>query len=203
MFLMCYNYKKERIREATKLIEKAIFKDDYQYMLDTIKYTNGLHINYMFKTTILNINYTMSFIHLASRFNSVNCINSLIRNKASVNIYDGSGWLPIHYAAIHHQPYKNKSLRALLTAPNIKPCGITLNGKIIIFNRVKFNTKNKTAFELANHYLRYESCKIIEDYINDTFNMIQNRKYKNRIVPYAKVALICESIPTVPLIDKK
>ena len=52
MSLLCYNYKKARLAEGVKILEKAIHNDDHVYMLDTIRYTSGLNVNYEFKPTI-------------------------------------------------------------------------------------------------------------------------------------------------------
>ena len=193
MFLNCYNYKKERIKRALNLLEKAIFNDDAEYMIDTIKYTNGLHINYIFKPKILKITYNMPLINFAARCNSINCIYLLINNNVDVNIYDGNGWLPIHYVSIYHEPYKNKALKLILSNPYVNINSITKKGKTIRYNNVKLNTKNKTALQLANHYLCYESCKIIEKYI-------KNKKYKTNKkiqLPIARMAVVYN--PSAPL----
>jgi len=190
MLLNCYNYKKRRINEAIRLLEKAIYEDDYGYMFDTIKYTNGLHINYIFKTTLLKTNYKMSLINFAARCNSYNCVISLLKNNADINIYDSKGWLPIHYAGIYHEPYKNQTLLALLSSPYININCLTLGGKIIIFNNVKMKTKGKSVYQLANHYLCYGSCKIIQNYIKNK----QKQKNPVRIsetLPMASMAKLC------------
>ena len=196
MFLCCYNYKKSRISEAVKLLEKAIYEDDYKYMFDTIKYTNGLDINYIFKTTIFKNNYKMSLINFAARCNSYNCINVLLKNKADVNIYDSRGWLPIHYAAIYHEPYKNQSLVALLSSPYININYLTVDGKTIIFNNVKMNTKGKSAYQLANHYLCYGSCKLIENYLKNKKKQKETVNVKKKVntkkpLPIASMAKLC------------
>ena len=193
MFSCCYNYKKSRISEAVKLLEKAIYKDDYKYMFDTIKYTIGLHINYIFKTTIFKNNYKMSLINFAARCNSCNCINVLLKNKAGVNFYDSSGWLPIHYAVIYHEPYKNQSLAALLCSPYININYLTVGGKTVNFNNVKMNTKGKSAYQLANHYLCYGSCNMIQNYIKNKKKQKENVNIKkkvntNKSLPIASMA---------------
>lgn len=178
MFCGCYNYKNARINEAVKLLEKAIYKDNYKYMFDIVKYTEGLHVNYIFKTTLLKKNYKMSLINFAARCDSCNCISILLKNCANINTYDGMGWLPIHYAAIYHEVYRNKSLLALLTSQYVNIHYLTKGGKKNQFNNVKLNTKGKTAYQLANHYLCYGSCKIINNYI----------KNKQKKIPIASMA---------------
>ena len=179
--ICCYNYKKKRINQAIKLLENAIYNDDAKYMIDTIEYTDGLHINYIFKSKILENNYKISPINYACRCNSINCIKSLIKNGANINMYDQRGWLPIHYASIYHEKYNNVSLKLVLSSQYANIDLKTKGGKIVIYNNVKLNTKNKTAFELANHYLCYGSCKVIKNYI------LNKNKLKNKLIDKNKI----------------
>ena len=157
MFLSCfYNYNDKMLKQGIKSLEEAIYNDDYYYMIDIVKYTKGLHLNYIFKTTLLkNKNYKMSLINFACRCNSVKCIKLLIKNNVNINIYDDYGWLPIHYASVYHEQYDNKALNIILSCGDVNLDLKTINGEKVFFNNIKFNTKNKTAFQLANHFLCY------------------------------------------------
>ena len=176
MFWNCYNYKKARLIEAIKLLEEAIYNDNDKYMNHTIKYTNGLHKNYILKTSIFKNNYKMPLINFAARCNSVNCIKKLLKMGVDINIYDASGWLPIHHAAIYHESYKNQALFELLSYyPYVNINYLTVGGKNIKFNNVKMNTTHKSAYQLANHYLCYGSCEMIEKYIKNQNNFQQKQ----------------------------
>ncbi len=199
MICGCNNYKKNRAKEGLKLIEKSIFHDDYNYMFDTIKFTEGINFNSELKTSLFEKNYKLPFINLAARCNSVNCIKILIRNGVNINIYDSKGWLPIHYAAIYHEQYKNEALFALLSCPSVNVNWTTTGGKTIIFNNVKMNTKNKTAYQLANHYLCYGSCSMIKTYIKNKvkIHLKKSRQKNYKTLPIASMAVPCN--PSAPL----
>ena len=145
-------------------------------------------------------NYKMPLINFAAKCNSIYCIKVLIKNGANINIYDNSGWLPIHYASIYHEPYKNDSLRIILSSPNVKVNLFTIGGSVIKYTNVKMNTKGKTAFELANHYLCYGSCKLIEEYIKKKVSAIKT-KNKLKKQNYKKVPIAPMAIPYNPLIS--
>ena len=191
MSCICVDYKKNRIKEALKLLENAIYNDKCNYMLDIIRFTDGLHVNFIFKTTLLKKNYNMPLINFACKCNSILSIKCLIKNKANINVYDKKGWLPIHYASIYHEQYENEALLTLLYCRNINIHWPTTGGKNIVYNNVKMNTKHKNAYQLANHYLCYGSCDIIQKYINHKAN---NNK---DIIPVAPMARPC--IPSAPL----
>ena len=191
MSFMCSNYKKNRIKEALKMLEEDIYNDNCNHMLDVIRFTEGLHVNFIFKTKFLEKNYKMPLINFAARCNSVLCIKCLIKNNANINVYDKKGWLPIHYAAIYHEPYKNDALLTLLHCPNVHIDWPTKGADNIIYNNVRMNTSNKIPYQLANHYLCYGSCDIIQKYI---YNKKNNNKNS---IPIAPMATLC--LPSAPL----
>ena len=84
MFLSCfYNYNDKMLKQGIKSLEEAIYNDDYYYMIDIVKYTKGLHLNYIFKTTLLkNKNYKMSLINFAC---SVQMIDMLFAVAAALH----------------------------------------------------------------------------------------------------------------------
>ena len=45
--------------------------------------------------------FSLSPLHLASRYNQVECIKALLANKANVDIEDRFGFRPIHDAALY------------------------------------------------------------------------------------------------------
>ena len=185
MWGFCYDYKKQRIKSALKLLEKAIYNDDCDYMFEILKFTEGLHVDYIFKTTKLKKNYKMPLINFAARCNSYCCINVLINCGANINKYDSKGWLPIHYVAIYHEPHRNKSLVNLLKSPYVNINWPTTGGSVANYNNVKMNTKGKTAYQLANHYLCYGSCKIIQEHIQNQINRVK----PNKSIPLAPMAI--------------
>ena len=154
----CTSYANNRRKNAGNLLDVAIYNDDSRRLYDIIKYTDGITYDYIFKPQMVSKGSKMSLINYASRCDSIDCVKMLLYNGANPNIYDSNGWLPIHYAAVYHELYDNSVLSTLLSDSRVNSNVRTIKGKTIMYNNVKLNTKNKTAYQLAHHFLCFGSC---------------------------------------------
>ena len=76
-------------------------------------------------------------------------------------------------------------MKNLLKSPYVNINWPTTGGSVANYNNVKMNTKGKTAYQLANHYLCYGSCKIIQEHIQNKINRVK----PNKTIPLAPMAI--------------
>jgi hypothetical protein len=164
MFSCFRRHKIAVFNDAWFRLESAIQDDDHVEMINIIQFSDNISIHTYHKSNILNPPYKLSPIHMACRFNSPKCLQSLIHEPGiDINAPDAQGWTPIHYSAVYHPRYRNSCLLLLIHA-HANTTTLTKGGGTVIHHGIHISLKHNTPFQLAKLFACYESCKLLQQH---------------------------------------